>query len=137
MVFVCHWLCQCILSLVPGRDPGPDIIHYREALQQSLQAIDIETLAADAGYDSEASHEFARNTCHVRSLIPPLIGCPTNKPPTGYWRRQMKSRLHLTRYGQRWQVETVNSMLKRLLSVKIFSTTRKPPFPLIPSNTTW
>jgi len=48
-------------------------------------------------------------------LIPPLIGRPTNKPPSGYWRRQMKWRLHLTRYGQRWQVETVNSMLKRLL----------------------
>ena len=33
----------------------------------------------------------------------------------GYWRRQMKSRLHLTRYAQRWQVETVHSMLNRLL----------------------
>jgi hypothetical protein len=27
----------------------------------------------------------------------------------------MKARLHTTRYGQRWQVETVHSMLKRLL----------------------
>ena len=36
-------------------------------------------------------------------------------PDLCYWRRQMKARLHLTRYGQRWQAETVNSMLKRLL----------------------
>jgi hypothetical protein len=27
----------------------------------------------------------------------------------------MQTRLHLTRYPQRWQIETVNSMIKRLL----------------------
>ena len=42
-----------------------------------------------------ASHEYARHRCHVRSLIPPLRGRPTDKPPTGSWRRQMKSRLPL------------------------------------------
>ena len=115
MGIVCDCASHFVLALVPGRGPGPDITHYREALNQALQAVGIETLAADAGYDSEASHEFARNTCHVRSLIPPLIGRPTDKRPSGHWRRQMKSRIHLTRYGQRWQVETVNSMLKRLL----------------------
>jgi len=79
------------------------------------QASPSAALAADAGYDSEASHEYARNVCGIRALIPPLIGRPTEKPPTGYWRRQMKARLHTTRYTQRWQVETVNSMLKRLM----------------------
>jgi len=112
-------LCDCrshfVLSVVPGRGPGPDIKHFRKALDEALRAVGIETLAADAGYDSEASHQYARQKCHVRSLIPPKIGRPTTKPPSGYWRRQMKSRLKLTRYGQRWQVETVNSMLKRLL----------------------
>ncbi|HTU27435.1 MAG TPA: transposase, partial [Pirellulales bacterium] len=48
-------------------------------------------------------------------LIPAKIGRQTTKPATGYWRRQMQQRIHLTRYSQRWQVETVNSMLKRLL----------------------
>jgi hypothetical protein len=37
------------------------------------------------------------------------------KRPSGYRRRQMASRLHTTRYSQRWQVETVNSMLKQPL----------------------
>lgn len=115
MGIVCDCASHFTLALVPGRGPGPDIKHYREALAQAIQSVGIETIAADAGYDSEASHAYARQTCHVRSLIPPLIGRPTDKPPSGYWRRQMKSRLHLTRYGQRWQVETVNSMLKRLL----------------------
>lgn len=120
-------LCDCkshfILAVVPAMGPGPDIKHFRAALDQALQSVRIDTLAADAGYDSEASHEYARNTCHVRTLIPPLIGRPTKKPPSGYWRRQMKSRLHLTRYGQRWQVETVNSMLKRLLGSELHART--------------
>lgn len=104
-----------MLAVVPERGPGPDGPHFRAALEQALARVPIETLAADAGYDGEHNHRLARERHGVRTLIPPLIGRPTVKPPSGYWRRQMKSRLHLTRYGQRWQVETVHSMSKRLL----------------------
>ena len=75
----------------------------------------IAAVAADAGYDAEHTHRFAREMRGVRSLIPAKIGRQTTKPASGYWRRQMQRRLHLTRYSQRWQVETVNSMFKRLL----------------------
>jgi hypothetical protein len=112
-------LCDCashmILAVMPGHGPGPDIKHYRAALDEARRRVRMVALAADAGYDSEQSHEYARDECGIRSLIPPLIGRPTDKPPSGYWRRQMKARLHTTRYTQRWQIETVNSMLKRLL----------------------
>ena len=112
-------LCDCashmVLAIVPGQGPGPDIWHFRKALDEAQQVVRLETLSADAGYDSERSHEYGRSECGVRTLIPPLIGRPTAKPPRGYWRRQMKSRLHTTRYTSRWQVETVHSMLKRLL----------------------
>ncbi len=112
-------LCNCashlILAVMPGQGPAPDILHFREALDQAWQRVRIVALAADAGYDSEASHEYARQQLGIRSLIPPLIGRRTEKPPAGYWRRHMKGRLHNTRYSSRWQVETVNSMLKRLL----------------------
>jgi hypothetical protein len=111
-------LCDCrshlILAAVPGRGPGPDILHFRTALDQALSRVRIATLAADAGYDAEHSHQFARQERGVRSLIPAKIGRRTTKPASGYWRRQMQTRLHLTRYSQRWQIETVNSMLKRL-----------------------
>ena len=112
-------LCDCrshlVLAVVPGRGPTPDIPHFRAALDQALSRVPIATLAADAGYDAEHAHRFAREGRGVRSLIPAKIGRQTTKPASGYWRRQMQRRLHLTRYGQRWQVETVNSMLKRLL----------------------
>jgi hypothetical protein len=106
-------LCDCrshlILAVVPGRGPGSDSPHFRAALEQALSRVRIATLAADAGYDGEHHHRFARERHGVRTLIPPRIGRPTDKRPSGYWRRQMQSRLHLTRYGQRWQVETVVS----------------------------
>lgn len=112
---LCDTRTHLVLAVVPERGPGPDIKHFRRALSEAQTRVRIESLAADAGYDAEHSHRFAREAHGVRLLIPPLIGRRSDKPPSGYWRRQMKARLHLTRYSQRWQVETVNSMLKRLL----------------------
>lgn len=120
---VCDCQSHFVLAAVPGQGPGPDILHFRSALNQALDNVHIDTITADAGYDSEASHQFAREQKHVRTLIPATIGRRTTKPLRGYWRRQMKSRLHLTRYGQRWQVETVNSMIKRLLGCELHART--------------
>ena len=43
---------------------------------------------------------------------------PSDKPPAGYYRRQMRQRLHKDYggYGQRWQVECTNSLIKRRLT---------------------
>jgi hypothetical protein len=111
---VCDTATHLILGIEPGRGPGPDILHFDSLLKQALSRTPIATLAADAGYDAEHTHRLARHVLHVRTLIPPKIGRPTNDKPRGYWRRKMAERLHLTRYSQRWQSETVNSMLKRL-----------------------
>ena len=119
MGVVCDCESHLVLALVPGQGPGPDILHFRAALNQALDNVQIGTLAADAGYDSEATHQFARQQKGVRTLIPATIGRRTDKPLRGYWRRHMKSGLHLTRYAQRWQVETVNSMVKRLLGCEL------------------
>lgn len=74
-------------------------------------------MLADAGFDSEAHHRYAREQHGTVALIPPTIGRPTPKPPTGKHRRRMKVRWETYKkpYGQRWQVETVNSTLKRLM----------------------
>ena len=112
---LCDARSHLILALVPGRGPGPDIKHFRRALDEARSRQPIDVLVADAGYDSEQSHEYAREECGVNTLIPPLIGRPTEKGPSGFWRRRMTRVLKRSRYTQRWQVETVNSMLKRLL----------------------
>jgi hypothetical protein len=108
-----------ILAIVPGRGPGPDDKHYQPALAQAASCVSIETLLADAGYDSEAAHEHARQTHGMRTIIPPTRGRPTDKLPTGRWRKRMATHFNRRKYGQRWQIETINSMFKRLLGAAL------------------
>jgi hypothetical protein len=89
----------------------------------------VRVVAADAGYDSESNHDIARRDMGVRSIIPPTIGRPTDKPPSSRYRRLMKQRFargaDKAAYGQRWQVETVNSMIKRNLGSALRATTAR------------
>ena len=78
-----------ILAAVPERGPGPDIVHFERILRQAYGRARIETLSADAGYDAEWTHCVARHDLGIRSLIPPKIGRPTDKVPTGHYRRWM------------------------------------------------
>ena len=122
-----------ILAAVPGRGPSPDYPHVIEALLAARERRRIEAVLADAGYDAEWVHEFARAELDMRSLIPPLAGRPTTTAPTGRYRRAMwhyfrwpKSR---RRYGQRWQVETVFSMIKRRLGECVNARSDRRPLP--------
>ena len=62
-------------------------------LKEALLHIRITTALADAGYDSEANHRYAREQRGVRSIIPAEIGRPSSKPPAGRYRRLMRQRL--------------------------------------------
>lgn len=113
-------LCDCrthvILSAIPTLGPRPDTDRLVPLLMPALsRGVGIDCGLFDAGYDSERNHVVARQGCHVRSVIPALIGKPPKdpaQPPAGRWRRRMR-RHRDCRYGQRWQVETVMSMIKR------------------------
>jgi hypothetical protein len=110
-----------ILASLAGRGPRPDTDRYVPLLKATLGQVGVEATLADAGYDSEPNHQYARDDQGVRSFMPATIGRPTTKPPTGRYRRQMKQRLnkHYGRYGQRWQVECTNSMIKRRLTTVV------------------
>ena len=113
-------ICDChshiVLAVVTGRGPGPDDPYFAPTLKQAAGRAQIGTLLADAGYDSERAHRLAREEYGMLTVIPPLRGRPTTKPFRGHWRQRMKTHFDKKKYGQRWQVETVNSMIKRLLS---------------------
>jgi hypothetical protein len=104
-----------ILAATPGRGPGPDITHFESALLQAYGRGRLQTLLADAGYDAEWVHQLARDEMDIRTFIPAQIGRPTDKRPSGHYRAWMAAHLEQTRYTQRWQVETVASMIKRRL----------------------
>jgi len=108
-----------VLSHCTRTGMGSDAPDFEPLLFQAWRRGRVKTVVADAGYDSEANHRIARQDMNVRSIIPAKVGRPTSKPPSGRWRRLMKERFgrkaDAKSYGQRWQVETVNSMIKRNL----------------------
>lgn len=112
-----NMICDCashlVLGVVTGRGPGPDDPYFRPVLKQAAARVKIVALLADAGYDSEAAHAYARDTWDARTLIPATRGRPTQRRLKGYWRQRMRMRFNAKKYGQRWQIETVNSMIKR------------------------
>jgi Transposase DDE domain len=112
---VCDVQTHFILAAQEGRGPHPDVADFRPLLTAALARVRMGRIAADAGFDSEPNHAFAREQCRVRSIIPAKHGRPTTKPASGHYRRLMQSRFDHAAYRDRVQIETVMSMLKRRL----------------------
>ena len=102
-----------IFAYEARRGPKPDVNEFKSLVGQALTRIRITTMLADAGYDSESNHSFARDEHGIRSVIPAKHGRPTTKPASGHYRRQMQVHFNRDAYRQRAQVETVMSMIKR------------------------
>ena len=102
-----------ILAFESGKGPYPDVGEFRGLIQQAAARVKLKTVLADAGYDSEANHQFAREELALRTVIPPKHGRPSDKPPKGRYRRLMQTRFDEQSYRKRAQVETVMSMIKR------------------------
>ena len=110
---VCDISNHLILEAQASRGPCPDVADFKKPLERASRLVRIKCIVADAGYDSESNHRFAREQLSVRSIIPANAGRPTKKPASGKYRRQMQVRFDKQKYGQRWQCETVISMIKR------------------------
>jgi len=110
-----------VIAAFAQRGPRVDVNRFVPLLDQALGRILLDSVLADAGYDSEPNHCHARERRGVRSFIPATSGRPTSKPLKGRYRRRMKQRLtkDYGGYGQRWQGETVFSMSKRRLSASV------------------
>jgi Transposase DDE domain len=107
-----------IVAALVGRGPRVDVDRFVPLLDATMEVAQPQTMLADAGYDSEGNHRYARLKRKVRSYIPATLGRPTTKLPTGRFRRLMKQRLNkdFGQYGQRWQAETGFSMIKRCIA---------------------
>lgn len=104
-----------ILTALSTYGPCSDCKHFKDALQQLPRDWPIETLLADAGYDSEKNHILAREYYGIKTVIPPKVGCPRKTLPRKKYRREMAMDFDHDSYRQRQQVETVMSMIKRNL----------------------
>ena len=118
-----------ILAAQATTGSGGDQPFFQPLLLDAHRRVKFTKAVADSGFDSEANHCLARRDLGVRSIIPPNAGRPTDKPASTPYRRRMQQRFRRKAdqkcYGQRWQVETVNSMIKRNLG----SALRVPALP--------
>jgi len=112
---VCDVKTHFILATQEGQGPRPDVADFRPLMLAALARVRLDQIVADAGYDSEPNHVFARRERGLRSIIPAKHGRPTTKPARGHYRRLMQTRFDEDAYRDRAQVETVISMVKRRL----------------------
>ena len=113
LAIVCDCKNHMILSAIMTRGPSVDVNQFCKTIKPAAERMRIKHLLADAGYDSEKNHQYAREVHQIKTTIPPKHGRPTNKLPKTKYRREMRTDFDKKTYGQRWQVETVFSMIKR------------------------
>jgi transposase len=108
-----------ILSFLATRGPSRDSTHFKTILDSLPEDIKVEHILADAGYDKEDNHIYAREILGILTTIPPTSGSPPKDLPRKHYRRLMKLDFDITAYKQRWQIETVFSMIKRNLGYTV------------------
>ena len=70
MVIICC-LSQAVLAAVASTGPTPDIDKVQGVMDRPPLQLNIETMVADAGFDSAFNHRLLRETHGIRSTIPP------------------------------------------------------------------
>ena len=115
---ICDTDSHLILGAVIDRGPKPDPVEAKQTLHEALKHQRFLSLLGDAGYESEGFHCLCRDILGIVSIIPTTDrGRPRtdgkSRAVRGRYRKLMKQRFPKKTYGQRWQIETVFSMLKR------------------------
>jgi hypothetical protein len=108
--------CHLILSVWTGTGCGNDQTHLWPVLTDAWRRTQLHTVVADAGYDAEKTHALIAGL-GLRGIVPVKNGQQNpHVPPTplrAQMQRDFQSGAVASEYGQRWQIETVNSMMKR------------------------
>lgn len=96
--------------------PGNESPLLPPLVRQAARRVAIDTLHADAAFDSEAHHRLCREQLGIRRTIIPINdrGRPETLPRTPY-RLEMKQAFPAQEAGQRWHVESAISQHKRRL----------------------
>jgi len=109
---------------VVDRGPKNDLIEFIPLVRQAHRRQRFETLLGDVAYDSEGHLDLLATQYRVAGVFPPERGRSAGTPAK-HKRTPRRRALALAwpaeDYGQRWQVETSFSMLKRLLGSALSS----------------
>ena len=115
------------LGLVVDRGPKNDLVEFVPLVRRAHRRQRFETLLGDVAYDSEGHLDLLATQHRVAGVFPPergrSAGTPAKQKRTPR-RRALALAWPAEDYGQRWQVETSFSMLKRLLGAALSSRRR-------------
>jgi hypothetical protein len=108
--------------------PSNDSPQFKPVLAQASLAVGWDRVLADAAFDTETHHSYARDELGIRSSVIPINPRGNSGPPGGKYRSQMPRRFrpkpegsrHRRVFGQRWQAESVFSRHKRRLGSALF-----------------
>jgi hypothetical protein len=103
--------------------PCNDSPEFTPVLTLAALAVDWDRVLADAAFDAETHHQYAREELGIRSSVIALNQRGHAGTPGGRYRRQMVRRFRPKPegsrsrrvYGQRWAVESAFSRHKRVL----------------------
>jgi hypothetical protein len=113
---VCHNTTHLLIDVLVSDGPSQDAPLFAPALRGACQRVDIDCVLADAGYDAERNHAYARQTLGIRSSVINLNKRGGRRWAKTKFRRQMYRRFPKLKYRQRAQIESAISRLKRRLS---------------------
>jgi len=112
---------QIICSIKIRHRRRHDSVDFVPLLERAVRIVPVSTAVADRGYDSEQNHVSAQNMGMVNTIIRPKYeNLPVHKTK-GLHRKQMKRRFDWDLYHQRNKVETIFSVIKRMLGEYIMS----------------
>ena len=118
---LCDTRSYIILSAEASIGPWPDCPSFKGLLERAARRLPIGVILADAGYDSEANHEFA-HSLGIRSIMPPEIGRQGANGPRGPHRRKLWKRFPRKCYRPRAHVEGTYSQDKRRFGSQFHAT---------------
>lgn len=117
VVIACDRYSHLVIGSYITQGPSADFGDFKPVLSEVPKSIEIDRVLADAGYDSEKNHVFAREDLKIRStIIPAFKRRLSGEIPQGKYRKQMVIKFSKNIYKQRSQVECVFSRIKKLLS---------------------
>ena len=125
MTAACHNLTHLLIHVWINDGPSQEAPLLKRVLPGACKRMTIDRLLADAGYDSESNHAFARQKLGIRSTVINLNKRGGRRWAKTKYRRQMYRCFHKQKYRQRVQIESVFSRFKRRLSACLRGRSRK------------
>jgi hypothetical protein len=120
LTLVVHTGSHLIAGALPAWGPAPDAPTFAPVLRQAATRIDFRAAVADAGFDAEAAHRLCREELGMQATAIALNRRRARHrwPPAPY-RRAMRRAFPRALYGERPQVESAISRLKRRLGAAL------------------